>query len=224
MFRMATRSESLVPPKVDDNFICSICLEVYRKPVTITCGHTFCRECLKPCIATAAPQCPVCRAAFDCKGKVRNNEVDRRMSSTQTTCKGCGTVMMYSKLRSHNSTCVKVKDSPNIKFSPVAETSQQIPNDLPNRSTFACPICHLKNFDSASLVKHCNDEHANVLSSVVCPICASMPWGDSNLRSSNFISHLNLRHKFEYETYVDYEEDDDEMLQAALKASLQESS
>lgn len=47
-----------------------------------------------------------------------------------------------------------------------------------------------------------------------------MPWGNPHQKSGDYISHLNLRHQFEYDTYVDYEQDDESALRAAIEASL----
>jgi len=51
-----------------------------------------------------------------------------------------------------------------------------------------------------------------------------MPWGDPNRRSADFVGHLKLRHKFEYNEYVDYGEyegmGEDQVLQAILQQSL----
>ncbi|XP_051495920.1 RING finger protein 39-like [Apus apus] len=40
---------------------CSICLELFRAPVMLGCGHNFCRGCIALCWARAAPSCPQCR-------------------------------------------------------------------------------------------------------------------------------------------------------------------
>jgi len=49
-----------------------------------------------------------------------------------------------------------------------------------------------------------------------------MPWGNPSQKSQDFVSHMNLRHKFEYDVFVDYEQDDDTALKAALENSCYE--
>uniref|UniRef100_A0A8C3T1Y8 Zinc finger protein RFP n=1 Tax=Chelydra serpentina TaxID=8475 RepID=A0A8C3T1Y8_CHESE len=54
------------PGDLQDEASCSICLEYFNDPVTIDCGHNFCRACIAQCWegpATAA-SCPQCRATF----------------------------------------------------------------------------------------------------------------------------------------------------------------
>ncbi|XP_029971098.1 E3 ubiquitin-protein ligase TRIM39-like [Salarias fasciatus] len=50
----------------EDQLLCCICLEVFTEPVTIPCGHNFCKSCITrnwnvnscPC------QCPLCKKQF----------------------------------------------------------------------------------------------------------------------------------------------------------------
>lgn len=36
----------------------------------------------------------------------------------------------------------------------------------------------------------------------ICPICVSLPWADTNQVTRNLVSHLNLRHRFDYGEFV----------------------
>ncbi|XP_041103627.1 E3 ubiquitin-protein ligase RNF114-like isoform X2 [Polyodon spathula] len=56
-------------------------------------------------------------------------------------------------------------------------------------------------------------------SSVVCPICTSMPHGDPSYQSRDFIGHLNLRHGFYIDDYVDTAQNDAIHEQGAILAS-----
>ncbi|XP_029770071.1 zinc finger protein RFP-like, partial [Terrapene carolina triunguis] len=42
---------------------CPVCLEYFTEPVTLECGHNFCRACISQCWegSDTAPSCPQCR-------------------------------------------------------------------------------------------------------------------------------------------------------------------
>lgn len=200
---------------------CSLCLDIFEGPRRISCGHIFCQKCLEPLITKAASQCPNCRQFFDAHKLQLDKRTEQVLRTHYSPCEGCCQEIPLVHMRNHTSICDKMAavEKKRIEQSIIHEPRI----DATNRATFQCPYCAVKNFDCQSLVQHCNQQHSRDPRPVVCPVCASMPWGDPNMASSNFVRHLNMRHKFEYDTYVDYQQDDEAMLQAALQASLGQS-
>ncbi|XP_075204043.1 nuclear factor 7, brain-like [Anomaloglossus baeobatrachus] len=73
-----------------DELTCSICLNLYSDPVTLKCGHNFCRECIESVLDTQkgseAYSCPECRAKFqECPVLQRNT----------TLCKGSPNIVEH---------------------------------------------------------------------------------------------------------------------------------
>ncbi|XP_059589140.1 E3 ubiquitin-protein ligase RNF114 isoform X2 [Alligator mississippiensis] len=132
------------------------------------------------------------------------------------------TRMYLSKLRSHAASCSKYQ---NYIMEGVKAVTKEPPcntRNVPNRFTFPCPYCSERNLDQEGLVEHCKKYHIMDAKQVVCPICASMPWGDPNYRSANFMDHLQRRHRFSYDTFVDYDADEDDMMAQVLLRSLRD--
>ncbi|XP_067355100.1 E3 ubiquitin-protein ligase TRIM21-like [Channa argus] len=50
--------------KFEDQFLCSICLDVFTDPVSTPCGHNFCKNCITDHWKTDRCQCPMCKKVF----------------------------------------------------------------------------------------------------------------------------------------------------------------
>lgn len=48
---------------LEDELECSLCLKLFFEPVTLACGHTFCRACIARCL-DHDDKCPLCREVF----------------------------------------------------------------------------------------------------------------------------------------------------------------
>uniref|UniRef100_G3P280 Uncharacterized protein n=1 Tax=Gasterosteus aculeatus TaxID=69293 RepID=G3P280_GASAC len=59
-----------------DQFLCSICLAVFTHPVTIPCGHNFCKACITDhWNVNAPPNCPNCNQGFNTRPELQKHQL-----------------------------------------------------------------------------------------------------------------------------------------------------
>ncbi|XP_059905199.1 E3 ubiquitin-protein ligase TRIM39-like [Gadus macrocephalus] len=64
----------------EENFSCSICLDVFNSPVSTPCGHNFCRTCItKFWDEQVKYKCPVCNKLFDTRPDLQVNTLFSEM-------------------------------------------------------------------------------------------------------------------------------------------------
>ncbi|XP_068459398.1 E3 ubiquitin-protein ligase TRIM21-like isoform X2 [Clinocottus analis] len=66
----------------EDQFLCSICLHVFTDPVTIPCGHNFCKACITQHWNINVPyQCPNCKKLFYTRPELQVNTFISEMAA-----------------------------------------------------------------------------------------------------------------------------------------------
>ncbi|XP_073504794.1 E3 ubiquitin/ISG15 ligase TRIM25-like [Phyllobates terribilis] len=128
-----------------DELNCSICLSLYTDPVSLRCGHNFCRSCIVSVLdaqeAAGGYSCPDCRAEYPERPALQKNwklrNILERFSSTQPdmeetrifctyctkspvpavrTCLQCETSMCEEHLAAHNKSVNHNIIEPTVSF------------------------------------------------------------------------------------------------------------
>ncbi|XP_074485950.1 E3 ubiquitin-protein ligase TRIM39-like [Sebastes fasciatus] len=88
----------------EDQFLCSICLDVFTDPVCTSCGHNFCKNCINEHWNTSDRyQCPMCKKVFNTRPELHVNTfisemvVQFRQSAQQKTSSSSSSEQQVSK-------------------------------------------------------------------------------------------------------------------------------
>lgn len=73
------RQVAMAPPScllTEEQLLCDVCLDVFSDPVTVPCGHTFCRACVERHWEDSVQHhCPTCKEAFYGRLELQANRV-----------------------------------------------------------------------------------------------------------------------------------------------------
>lgn len=88
---------------VDENLMCSICRCPLIDPVTTSCDHTFCFECIEESLLHNST-CPIDRSGLDVKKTLQSRSpkiIRNQLDSLKAKCPCCDTAIARSMLENH---------------------------------------------------------------------------------------------------------------------------
>ena len=93
------------PTQISIHFYCSICLEVFKNPYRVKCGHVYCEECLEMIINSPYNLCPTDRLAINPNDVSRDVLTKEIIDEQEVFCPnkkyGCTDIMILKHLENH---------------------------------------------------------------------------------------------------------------------------
>ncbi|XP_071018007.1 E3 ubiquitin-protein ligase TRIM21-like isoform X2 [Oncorhynchus clarkii lewisi] len=83
----------------EEQFLCSVCLDVFTEPVSIPCGHNFCKACISEYWnSSVLCQCPLCKDTFNRRPDLKTNTTLRDLSQRDAEREIAGSVEVFTAL------------------------------------------------------------------------------------------------------------------------------
>ncbi|XP_064414387.1 zinc-binding protein A33-like [Latimeria chalumnae] len=132
---------------LEDEMTCSVCQELFKDPVTLSCGHNFCRECVCEYWKEKTSQsCPICRADSAISDLKINytlrsivgtykKEGKKPKEESKPVCSQHGEVLKLYCVEDQEAICVNcviLKKHKNHEFLSIEEASQKFKEELKN--------------------------------------------------------------------------------------------
>uniref|UniRef100_H2ZV94 Uncharacterized protein n=1 Tax=Latimeria chalumnae TaxID=7897 RepID=H2ZV94_LATCH len=134
---------------LEDDITCSVCQELFQDPVTLRCGHNFCRKCVCEYWKEKTSQsCPICRADSAISDLITNhtlrNIVDtykkegkKPKEESKPVCNQHGEVLKLYCVEDQETICLvceKLKKHKNHEFLIIEEASQKFKEKLSKKT------------------------------------------------------------------------------------------
>uniref|UniRef100_H3B6B6 Uncharacterized protein n=1 Tax=Latimeria chalumnae TaxID=7897 RepID=H3B6B6_LATCH len=129
---------------LEDDLTCSTCQELFKDPVTLKCGHNFCRECVHEYWKTTSPSCPNCRAESAASDLMTNctlrniaetykKEVQKMKEQSEYICSQHGELLQLYCLVDQEvicAICLTSRKHEDHKCLPIEEAAQELKEEL----------------------------------------------------------------------------------------------
>uniref|UniRef100_A0A8D3DTA7 RING-type domain-containing protein n=1 Tax=Scophthalmus maximus TaxID=52904 RepID=A0A8D3DTA7_SCOMX len=131
-----------------EHLTCGLCLSIFTDPVTLLCGHSFCRRCITGAVNTRG-RCPQCGTAVapgqTClptnhilkslgeKAREAGRKATQRGHESAEVCFSCGVLTGCQKQTDPHLACIICRDGENHqghKFKPIKEVAASLRKKL----------------------------------------------------------------------------------------------